>query len=152
MDIILYILSVVVTLIGALVLRVGYKYYATLKVVKAYPPFGGCSVKIVFSHDLPEMKGGKGVFDPREKEIRVALHNPLNKVLENYLHERRHSEQRFSGNEELLVMFATSNRKLAQAERNIKGDDFLYEVYFNSPHEVDARAWAEKEIKGYLNK
>ena len=124
-----------------------YKYSILMDVMANYPTFGGVEVKVVRKHSLEKGSHVKGTFSKGERVIEIALNNPLEDVIDTYLHERRHSEQAFGSDIRLNEMYAQSVGLLNYLRVNGHND---HDTYFMSDHEIDAREEASRLTKEYL--
>jgi hypothetical protein len=138
----------VILLLGVIgIVRSIHKYTVLMDVINKYPTFGGVEVKVVRRHSLEKGEHVKGTFSRVDRVIEIALNNPLEDVIDSYLHERRHSEQAFGDNIRLNEMYAQS----VGALNYLRGQGFNdYTTYFMSDHEIDAREEASRLTKEYL--
>jgi len=142
------ILAMVVSLILLSKFRRVYKIRALNKLMREYPVFGDCKV-ILLKQKYTISGGTLGYFSECDKLVVVCLRNKLEKIMDTYLHERRHSEQAFGNDYELKSMYYSSNAyKRYLVNHPNKKFDFV--GYYNLEHEVDARDWASKTLKEYL--
>ena len=148
----LYLLTILILPLFLIIFLITYKYYAVKKIIKNYPPFGGCAIEIKFSSAVNPEGDATGAFWMKKRLIQIAFWRPRKLVLESYLHERRHSEQAFGEDEYLNTIFRHGMYEIYYATKKEIDEDELYKIYYNTPHEIDAREWASKEIKRYLYK
>ena len=127
------------------------KYISLKRVIKEYPPYGECEVKMVWKRSVSLDSNTKGSFTAGKRSIEIAMNNKIANVMETYLHERRHSEQAFGDDVELTNMYLGSVGCLKYM-RSIEciDTDTLWDAYYESDHEVDARGWASTTIKEYI--
>jgi len=147
MIILVIVLIMVVSLVFLSKFRRAYKRRVINKLIKEYPVFGGCRVKLYNK----KYTDGKtlGYFSEGKRVVVVCMHNPLEEIMDTYLHERRHSEQALSNNLELNSMYNNSTGYRNWLE-NFKKDSLSFDQYYYLEHEVDAREWASKTLKEYL--
>ena len=123
------------------------------KLQKIYPVYGGVKVELVYKDRIRGDGDGiaQGSVNYRTKIMRLALMIPHKKFVENYLHERRHTEQMFSGDEELFALYERGKEQMSNTLYYSKILHMTpFDIYWNSPHEVDARDWAKKTTEEYL--
>jgi hypothetical protein len=147
MDFFYIIIAVVVGIVLFSKYRRWYKRKKVEELIEAYPPFGGCRVKLYNKRYINS--SALGYFSRGRRVIVVCMHNSLEEIMDTYLHERRHSEQAFGGNKELNVMYENSVGFNMWLEDYI-GKPIDFDDYWNLEHEIDAREWASKTLKEYL--
>ena len=123
------------------------------KLKKLYPVYGGVKVDLIYKSSIRSDEDGvaQGSVNYRTKVMKLALMIPNKKFVENYLHERRHTEQMFSKNEELFALYERGKEQMSNTKYYSKILHMSsFDIYWNSPHEVDARDWAKKTAEEYL--
>ena len=87
---------------------------AIKKLQKLYPTYGGVKVELIYRDRLPVDNDGitEGLIRRRSRVIQLALFVPCKRFVENYLHERRHSEQMFSGDTVLYSLYEEGRERI----------------------------------------
>lgn len=153
LDMLLYVMYGMGMLVVAAMVSGMVKYVKLRGAMRAYPAYGKCDVRIVWKRSLEDNSNVKGRFIAGKRVIEIAMNNRISNVIETYLHERRHSEQAFGNDIELTSMYAGSIGCL-QYMRSVDDmeEEVLWDAYYMSDHEVDAREWTSTTIKDYLGR
>jgi len=112
------------------------------KLERMYPTFGNVSVKMVWRRSLSKDFLTMGTFDSVNRVISIAMFNNSKKIMDTYLHERRHSEQCFGSDMTLRGMYVSSVSILNFMNKQSMSAEASFDEYYNAPHEIDAREWA----------
>jgi len=130
-----------------LVIAILNKIRVIKKLERMYPTFGNVSIKLVWRKSLSIDYLSIGTFDSGNRVISIAMFNNSKKIMDTYLHERRHSEQCFGSDIQLRGMYIASVNILNFMNKQSMSAEASFDEYYNAPHEVDAREWASKTMK-----